>query len=103
MPSMNAPSPNGDNGRGARGRFAVGNAGGPGNPHARRVGQIRAQLLAAVTDQDLDSIIRTLIDKAKTGEQWALKELLTRLIGDELISQPDPLWPVDDALAELGP
>ena len=34
-------APAGDNGRDARGRFAPGNAGGPGNPFARRVAELR--------------------------------------------------------------
>ncbi len=102
---MNNPSPNGDNGRGFRGtggRFAKGNPGGPGNPHARRAAEIRSRLLAAVTDEDLEAIIRTMIDKAKAGEQWAVKELLSRLIGDERISEPDPPKPLAELLAEMG-
>jgi len=99
---METPSPNGDNGRGSGGRFAKGNAGGPGNPHARRVGEIRAKLLAAVTDEDLETIIQTLVAKAKAGEQWAVKELLSRLIGDERISEPDPPRPLAELLAEMG-
>jgi hypothetical protein len=38
----------GGNGRTAGGRFAKGYKGGPGNPHARRVGQLQAVLLGAV-------------------------------------------------------
>jgi hypothetical protein len=45
-------SPTG-NGRTALGRFAKGNAGGPGNPHAKRVTALREALLAAVTDADI--------------------------------------------------
>jgi len=113
MKKTNTPSPNGDNGtlspngdgnrdngRGPDGRFAKGNPGGPGNPHARRIGEIRARLLAAVTDEDLESIIRTLIEKAKAGEPWAVKELLSRLIGDALISEPDPEPNWSELLAE---
>jgi len=76
-------------GRNANGRFATGNRGGPGNPHARRVGQIRARLLAAITDDDLEAVIRTLVENAKAGEPWAVKELLNRLIGSSTISQAD--------------
>ncbi len=38
---MKEPLANGDNGRDKQGRFAVGNKGGPGNPCARRVAQMR--------------------------------------------------------------
>ena len=38
---MKEPLANGDNGRDKQGRFAVGNKGGPGNPYARRVAQMR--------------------------------------------------------------
>ncbi|MFH1419154.1 MAG: hypothetical protein ABII12_12825, partial [Planctomycetota bacterium] len=62
------PSPNGDNGdRDARGCFAKGNPGGPGNPHARRVAEIRKLLLDAVTDQDVKEICDVLVRKAKEG------------------------------------
>jgi hypothetical protein len=39
---VNAPSPNGFNGnaKDAKGRFAKGNPGGPGNPLAARVGAL---------------------------------------------------------------
>ena len=48
------PSANGDNGgRDALGRFGPGNAGGPGNPHARKVAQLRTALLRSVKASDL--------------------------------------------------
>ncbi|MEX2212584.1 MAG: hypothetical protein WD768_00555 [Phycisphaeraceae bacterium] len=75
------PSPNGDNGRDAGGRFAKGNAGGPGNPHARRVAHLRARIVEAVTDDDLADIVATLVRCAKAGEPWAVRELLDRCLG----------------------
>jgi hypothetical protein len=42
---MNDPTPNGHDGRDARGRFVKGNAGGPGNPYARRIGELRSILI----------------------------------------------------------
>ncbi len=83
------------NGRTSNGRFGKGNPGGPGNPHARRVGQIRAKLMAAVSDDDIDAVIRALVDQARAGEPWATKEVLTRLIGDARITEDDPT-PFDD-------
>ncbi len=75
------PSPNGSNGRRADGRFATGNAGGPGNPHARQTADIRRLIREAVTDDDLRAVVRCVVKKAKSGEPWAVKELLDRLAG----------------------
>ena len=75
------PSPNGSNGRRADGRFATGNPGGPGNPHARQTADIRRLIREAVTDDDLRAVVRCVVKKAKAGEPWAVKELLDRLAG----------------------
>ena len=48
---MVTPSPKGANSRDAKGRFAAGNGGGPGNPYTRRVANLRATLLHAVSDE----------------------------------------------------
>jgi hypothetical protein len=77
----NPPSPNGGNGRQPNGRFAKGNPGGPGNPHARKAAELRALILSALSDSDLRAIVRTLIAKAKKGEPWAVREVLDRCIG----------------------
>lgn len=90
---MAEPSTNGANGRGSGGRFAAGNAGGPGNPHAKRVAELRAVLLAAVTDRDLRAIVAKLVERAKAGELPAIRELLDRLLGKPLSGvavRPDP-------------
>jgi hypothetical protein len=73
-------SPTG-NGRTALGRFAKGNAGGPGNPHAKRVTALREALLAAVTDADIKAVARALVARAKAGEVAAARELLDRVLG----------------------
>lgn len=113
------PSPNGSIvGRASGGRFAPGNAGGPGNPFARRVGEIRALLLQMVTDDDLRAIVNTLIDQAKAGDVVAAREVLDRLIGKSvqaialdaklgIRSEPEPRLETDmgqlvRAYAELG-
>jgi len=75
------PSPNGANGRDNGGHFAKGNAGGPGNPHARRVGQLRSMLLQAVTDDDWLAVVAKLIDDAKAGDKAARAELFERVLG----------------------
>ncbi len=78
---MATPSPNGRNRRNANGQFAVGNAGGPGNPHGRRVEQLRAALLDAVTDDDVRTIVAKLVEMAKGGDLRAMKEVLDRTLG----------------------
>ena len=75
------PSATGANGRTAGGRFAPGNACGRGNPHARRVARLRAELLRAVEPQDLRDVMSALLARAKAGEIAAVKELLQRLLG----------------------
>ena len=79
MPSP--PSPTAGNGRGAGGRFGPGNRCARGNPHARRVARLRAELLRAVTPQDLRDVVAALLARAKAGEVAAVKELLQRLLG----------------------
>jgi len=78
---MTQPSPNGTNGRDNCGRFAKGNPGGPGNPYAARVGQLRSMLLEAVTYDDWLAAIRKLIDDAKAGDKAARRELFERTLG----------------------
>ena len=86
---MDTPSPNGSNGRTSSGRFAPGNPGGPGNPHGRRVAQLRAALISAVSDDDIKEIIQTIVAKAKNGELSACKILFEHVIGRALPA-PDP-------------
>ena len=78
---MSAPSPNGHSDRDARGRFAPGNAGGPGNPLGGKVARLRSALVEAVTEDDMAAIARKLIDMAKGGDVTAIRELLTRTLG----------------------
>lgn len=68
-------------GRDSRGRFAKGNAGGPGNPHARRVAALRTTLIREVTRDDIRAIVRKLIEQAKDGDIQAAREVLTRVLG----------------------
>jgi hypothetical protein len=79
-----APSPNGLQDRDARGRFAPGNAGGPGNPLGGQVARLRAALIEAVTEDDMAAIARKLIEMAKGGDVTAIRELLTRVLGRPL-------------------
>jgi len=75
------PSPNGDNGRDSLGRFAVGNSGGPGNPHAAQVGRLRSALLDAVTSDDMRAVALALVEKAKAGDITAARVLSDRVLG----------------------
>jgi hypothetical protein len=88
------PSLNGQNGRDGRGRFAKGNRGGPGNPFARRIAQLRRALLAAVSEDDVAAVTRRLLEQAKAGDVAAARVLLAYVIG-----QPAP--PVDPDTLDL--
>jgi hypothetical protein len=74
-------APAADNGRDARGRFTAGNAGGPGNPFARRVAELRKVLLETVTDDELRIVAGQLMVKAKFGDLAAIKLLFQYVLG----------------------
>jgi hypothetical protein len=75
------PTPPFGDGRDSRGRFAPGNSGGPGNPHAKRVGTLRAALLDAVTPEDIAAVTAALVEKARSGDVMAAREILDRCLG----------------------
>jgi len=79
------PSTNGDNGpaeaRDAKGRFLPGNPGGPGNPNARNVAAWRGALAASVSADDVAEVTRKLLEAARAGEPWAVKEFFDRCLG----------------------
>jgi hypothetical protein len=82
QPEKNEASANGENkGRDARGRFAPGNLGGPGNPFARRTAQLRKTFAEAVSDEDLKELAAMLLFKAKSGDVAATKLVLAYTIG----------------------
>ena len=98
------PSPNGSNGRDASGRFVKGWKGGPGNPHARRVADIRSVLMSAVSDDDLRAIVSTLVEKAKAGDVMAAREVLDRLLGKAKVAvavEPEPQRTPDEIRAAI--
>ena len=78
---LDTPSPNGTNGRDQTGRFARGNAGGPGNPLGGQVARLRSALIGAVSEEDMRAIIAKLVEKAKGGDTSAVKVLLERCLG----------------------
>lgn len=75
------PSENGDNGRNARGQFVKGNPGGNGNPHAVKTARFRAALLEAVTEDDVQAVVRMLVQKARDGNLQAAQQLFDRILG----------------------
>jgi len=95
---MEAPSPNGMNGRDAQDRFLPGNPGGPGNPFARRCAGLRKAFLEAVSDADLQAIARTLVEHAEGGDLAAMKVVLLWTLG----KPADPIA-VDAVLRDGGP
>ena len=86
------PSPGGGNGRDGRGRFMKGNPGGPGNPFARRVAQLRAALLNVVTPEDIAGMAQHLLAMAKIGDLPAIKLLFLYAVGRPVdVEDPDTL------------
>lgn len=67
--------------RDKNGRFTPGNPGGPGNPHAGSVSKLRAAILRAVDEGDIEAIIKKLVQQARGGDLPAVKELLDRCVG----------------------
>ncbi len=89
-PPLSGPAtpPAAGGGRDCHGRFAEGNAGGPGNPFARQVAALRCALLDAVSEQDLADVAQAMLRRAKEGNVAAAKLLLSYTLGK-------PAAPVD--------
>jgi hypothetical protein len=68
-------------GRDAKGRFAPGNKGGPGNGHARRQCELRKALLSCVTAEDMARLGRVLLTNACHGDAASAKLLLAYALG----------------------
>jgi hypothetical protein len=67
--------------RDARGRFAKGNKGGPGNPFARKVAELRAALVNFVTEDDMKHLCFVLKMRAEGGDMQAMKLLFQYVLG----------------------
>ena len=78
---MSTPTTNGDDGRDRNGRFTKGNPGGPGNPYARRVAELRTALLETVGNDGLAEIVRGLVTAATGGDVAAAKLVLSYTLG----------------------
>lgn len=91
------------NRRDGRGRFAEGNRLGRGNPMARRVARLRAALLRSVTADDIETVVRALIERARSGDVAAARELLDRCLGKgEGVDLLVRLEAVEDVQAATG-
>src|SRR5207237_8548609 len=55
--------------------------GGPGNPSARRVAEIRKALLDAVTAEDIQRIFQRLVAQAVLGDVASAKLVLSYVLG----------------------
>jgi hypothetical protein len=67
--------------RGSDGRFAKGNPGGPGNPHARQVARLKSALHEALTEEGIAAVARAMLEKAQEGDVAAARLLLEYSIG----------------------
>ncbi len=83
------PKPPFADGRDHNGRFTKGNPGGPGNPLGGQVARLRAALINAVSEQDMEAIIYKLVEKARSGDTAAAKVVLERCLGRP--TEPDIL------------
>ena len=77
---------NGDSDRARNGRFLPNNKAAKGNPHAKRVGQLRSVMLRTITVADMRAVVRKLVESAKGGDVAASKLLFDRCLG-----RPDAL------------
>jgi hypothetical protein len=68
-------------GRDSKGRFAKGNKGGPGNPFARKVAELRAALVNFVTEDDMKHLCFVLKMRAEGGDTVAMKLLFQYVLG----------------------
>ena len=65
----------------SKGHFARGNKGGPGNPFARQVGQLRKRILEALGTERFDRVLEAVIEKAEKGDIPAAKLLFQYALG----------------------
>ncbi len=91
------PCQTADNARDSQGRFAPGNGGGPGNPYARRVAELRRVMLECVTAQEMEIIVGELLVQAKNGKLGAIKLLFQYVLG----KPPAPVNPDTLDLEEM--
>jgi len=89
MISAKDPAAAADSNHDARGRFTRGNRGGPGNPFAHRVADLRAAFLDALTPEDMRAVALALLLKARSGDLTAAKLLLQYSLGKPVANVPE--------------
>lgn len=80
---MTKPKANGDNGRNKKGQFKKGNkcAEGHEDPRNRKAQKLRYALLKALSEKDIQEIVKKLKKMAKDGNIQAIKEVFDRCLG----------------------
>lgn len=106
------PTPDPTPQRDDKGRFVKGNRGGPSNPFARQVAQLRAALIQRVTKEDIQQIADDLLASAKQGHLPSIRLLFLYVLGKPAaVIDPDTLdleeWrqhvqPLPQIMAELA-
>jgi hypothetical protein len=87
-----ASGPDPLNGRRPDGKFARGNPGGPGNPHARHCARMLQAFRNAISAEEMQRLFRVLYEKAAAGDVSAGKLVLSYHIGKPLpASNPDAI------------
>jgi hypothetical protein len=71
------------------GRFAAGNRGGPGNPHAAAVGRLRKALYDSLTPEKVQKAADAIAEKAGRGDVPAAKVLLAYAVGRPLLGSTE--------------
>jgi hypothetical protein len=92
---MNLPATNDRGGRDERGRFALGNPGGPGRPRTRW----RSIFDEVVSEDRFRGHIERVAELADSGERWALELVIAHKLGRPPAADAD----ADDANAATEP
>jgi hypothetical protein len=87
--NLAAPAKSASDQRDPRGRFTEGNAGGPGNPHARHCARMLEMFRNSITDDEMFALCRVLFERAITGDMSALKMIWQYKLGKPLPA-PNP-------------
>jgi hypothetical protein len=86
----------------ANGRFAPGNSGGPGNPFAREVAELRKAILARLTVEAAGEITDALIARAKSGDVAAARLVFQYALGKPARATEPDRTPIDEMATPLG-
>jgi hypothetical protein len=87
---MGTATRNGTDGRAPNGRFAPGNAGGPGRPPRQTEREYLRAMLAGCTPEDWREIVDQAVEDAKGGDAKAREWLARYLVGMPYLTTPMP-------------